>query len=206
MADDVRRDYSAMKVTNFHRRMKLKSIEYKGGKCINCGYKKSAAALVFHHRNPEEKDFTISRKVLKWGRLQPELDKCDLLCSNCHLEEHERLQTLKETDRNRKVREVIPERRSAEVLEVTCLVCKILFKRKDRLDSTPIFCSNLCRGVNQEKTHWPDREQLQEMVLTYPVTVIAKQLGVSDVAVKKRCKKLRITTYGRGYWTKYTQR
>jgi hypothetical protein len=72
------------------RKFKLDCIEYKGGRCINCGYNRCAAALEFHHINPAEKDVEISRmKCTKFSeRTKKELDKCNLLCRNCHAEEH----------------------------------------------------------------------------------------------------------------------
>ena len=68
-------------------------IEYKGGKCERCGYQKCEAALHFHHKDPNEKDFTISEVNLNAGMvtmddLYKEADKCMLLCANCHAEEH----------------------------------------------------------------------------------------------------------------------
>ena len=70
------------------RKIKLKAIEYKGGKCQKCGYNKCAGAMDFHHKNPIEKDFTISSNSGKWENIKKELDKCDLLCKNCHSELH----------------------------------------------------------------------------------------------------------------------
>jgi hypothetical protein len=74
------------------RRLKLKlmAIEYKGGKCSKCGYNKCVDVLHFHHRNPNEKEFSISGKGItrSWEKVKKELDKCDLLCSNCHGELH----------------------------------------------------------------------------------------------------------------------
>lgn len=73
------------------RQLKLDCIAYKGGKCQKCGYNKCQAALDFHHRDPSEKDFPLCQK---YGcrkisdRIKKELDKCDLLCANCHREEH----------------------------------------------------------------------------------------------------------------------
>lgn len=68
---------------------KMIAVEYKGGECVCCGYKKSLSALEFHHLNPEEKDFSFGRKkYLKIEDLKPELDKCILVCSNCHTEIH----------------------------------------------------------------------------------------------------------------------
>jgi len=73
-----------------HRNKKKQwCIEYLGGKCARCGYDKCAAALEFHHRNPEEKEFQFSQyQKASYERLARELEKCELLCSNCHKEEH----------------------------------------------------------------------------------------------------------------------
>lgn len=72
------------------RKVKLMAIEYKGNKCINCGYDKCVDALEFHHRDPNEKDFSLSNKghCRSWKEVRKELDKCDLLCANCHRELH----------------------------------------------------------------------------------------------------------------------
>lgn len=69
---------------------KLKCLEYKGNKCQVCGYCKYSGALEFHHRNPKEKEFGFSKfRSQTFGkRAISELDKCDLLCSNCHREVH----------------------------------------------------------------------------------------------------------------------
>ena len=44
------------------RKRKIEAINYKGGKCIKCGYDKYPGALDFHHLDPYQKDFSISRK------------------------------------------------------------------------------------------------------------------------------------------------
>lgn len=77
--------------------LKIKSLEYKGNKCSLCGYDKCIISLTFHHLDPNEKDFGISRKgyTKPWEEVKKELDKCILLCSNCHAEEHEKLETFK---------------------------------------------------------------------------------------------------------------
>lgn len=71
-------------------RFKEECVGYKGGECIICGYKRCIAALEFHHRDPEEKDFSMRdvSKVIFTKEIKKELDKCDLLCSNCHKEIH----------------------------------------------------------------------------------------------------------------------
>lgn len=63
-------------------------VEYKGGKCSICGYGRCIWALELHHRNPNEKEFIISRLRSFNEKTKKELDKCDLLCANCHREIH----------------------------------------------------------------------------------------------------------------------
>ena len=74
------------------RRHKIKemSVEYKGGECEICGYKKYIGALQFHHLEPDKKDFHISQKghSRSWDKVKVELDKCMLVCANCHSELH----------------------------------------------------------------------------------------------------------------------
>ena len=76
---------------DMRRYIKKWAIEYKGGKCKICGYNKYNGALEFHHLNSDEKDFIIGDRNLptsEWPLIQKELDKCILLCSNCHREVH----------------------------------------------------------------------------------------------------------------------
>jgi DNA-directed RNA polymerase subunit RPC12/RpoP len=73
-----------------HDELRLKAIHYKGARCLKCGYDKCFSAFDFHHRDPSQKEFHPSRGYRKsWPILQAELDKCDLLCANCHREFHE---------------------------------------------------------------------------------------------------------------------
>lgn len=82
----------AQGVTIKRRAIKKALIERHGGKCQKCGYSKCVRALEFHHTDPSEKDFGISKTLTKkFEELVKETDKCVLLCSNCHAEEHERL-------------------------------------------------------------------------------------------------------------------
>lgn len=78
-------------VINWRKRQKITLVDYKGGCCEKCGYNKSIAALQFHHKNPEEKDFTIGGSSYSIDRLKKEADKCMLVCANCHIEIHEEL-------------------------------------------------------------------------------------------------------------------
>jgi DNA-directed RNA polymerase subunit RPC12/RpoP len=69
-------------------------MESRGGaKCSQCGYDRCVAALEYHHRDPNEKDPTWNRG---WSlpKLKKELDKCDILCANCHREVHAEMRLL----------------------------------------------------------------------------------------------------------------
>ena len=74
------------------RRNKVKklAVDYKGGKCSKCGYEKCIAALEFHHVEPQHKDFSISKdgSTRSWEKIKNEIDKCILVCANCHREIH----------------------------------------------------------------------------------------------------------------------
>ena len=76
--------------------VKIKAVEYKGGCCQKCGYDKCISALEFHHLDPNQKDFHISKSghSRSWERVKNELDKCVLLCSNCHKETHEEIEKM----------------------------------------------------------------------------------------------------------------
>jgi hypothetical protein len=70
-------------------------LDYKGNKCEKCGYNKCQSGLTFHHLDPSKKDFNFSEISVRAKSLQDlndniikELDKCSLLCANCHREEH----------------------------------------------------------------------------------------------------------------------
>jgi len=82
-------------VKRYRRKTKEKAVAYKGGKCLLCGYLKCMRALEFHHLDPKEKEIKISDNTTHtWEKLVKELDKCVLLCSNCHVEVHAGIATL----------------------------------------------------------------------------------------------------------------
>ena len=55
--------------------------------CSKCGYKEYACALDFHHLDPKEKDINPALLAYRgWSmeNIKKELDKCIVLCANCH--------------------------------------------------------------------------------------------------------------------------
>ena len=83
-----RREALIKAVAKRRKKLKTLAIEYKGGKCVVCGYKKCVGALELHHVNKNDKKFGIGDKgyTRSWEKIKVELDKCLLLCANCHRE------------------------------------------------------------------------------------------------------------------------
>lgn len=72
-----------------HRRaVKARLVAENGGACALCGYDRSVAALQFHHVDPSQKGFNISRqgRTTSLANARTEAAKCILLCANCHAE------------------------------------------------------------------------------------------------------------------------
>ena len=67
---------------------KIEAIVYKGSKCENCGLKYpdiDSCVFDFHHKKPNEKEFDWRKlRIRSWNSIVLELNKCSLLCSNCH--------------------------------------------------------------------------------------------------------------------------
>ena len=76
------------------RKNGLLIFEYKGGRCFHCGVRERNNLEIYdyHHIDPSTKLYNIGL-ILKGplDRLMTEVDKCLLLCSNCHRKEHVRL-------------------------------------------------------------------------------------------------------------------
>jgi hypothetical protein len=53
--------------------------------CVNCG-EPDPIVLEFDHRDKSDKIENISNLILdsSWTRIEKEIEKCDVLCANCH--------------------------------------------------------------------------------------------------------------------------
>jgi hypothetical protein len=75
----------------FVARRRKRVSEYKVAHgCARCP-ERHPAALGFHHRDPEQKEFDVSTAIsqcLSWARIMKEIEKCIVLCHNCHAKEH----------------------------------------------------------------------------------------------------------------------
>lgn len=79
--------------TQLRRRTnKAKAVEYLGGCCKHCGLTTHHLGVYdFHHVDMKEKEADPGSLLhYSWTKIQKELDKCILLCANCHRIEHEK--------------------------------------------------------------------------------------------------------------------
>ncbi len=91
-----RASYLREAVKKRRKRLREMARAYKGGKCAICGYNLCQRALSFHHINSKEKEFGLSSRGLtrSWKKIKEEIDKCVLLCANCHMEVHDKITQL----------------------------------------------------------------------------------------------------------------
>jgi hypothetical protein len=78
-----------------------------------CGYNTCIEALDFHHINPHEKDMVLHKKDLSIV-VKAELDKCLVLCSNCHREVHAGYRTIEQKKQYKK--QIKEKRKRKELL------------------------------------------------------------------------------------------
>lgn len=174
-------------VQKSQRRKKIHAIEQFGGKCSVCGYDKCINALEFHHteNKKEEPSYIIFR--WSWERALKELEKCILVCANCHREIH-----FQEIDLDYKVHKKV-------FYEKECKYCKKIFSTSIE---TQKFCSKIChlytvkKFDDHKKTRIkippkrPTKEELKDLLDKKTSWVsIGRTYGVSDNAVRKWAKK-----------------
>jgi hypothetical protein len=171
------------------KNVKILAVEYKGGCCSSCGYNKCLSALEFHHLDPNEKDFSLSvtGHTRSWKSVKAELDKCILVCSNCHREIHESLLSpISSLDIPTMILEVQKLKKSEIKKNKICEHCSSAFI----IGTGKKYCSPQCSSLSQRKVkNRPSREELLELAKTTPICEIGRKYGVSDNAIRKWIKK-----------------
>ena len=169
--------------------LKLKAIAYKGGKCVKCGYNKCYASLVFHHRDPKIKEMGWSfLKKRSWGKIIQELDKCDLVCANCHGEIHHDISISVEAEEWLEKKRIKRIQHQVKGTIGECARCCKKFIRT-KWGKKMKYCSKICSTLAQERIKWPGIENLKLLVCETGYVQTGKILGVSPQAIKKRIKR-----------------
>ena len=120
-----RREYLIDKVRKRRRYTKETAVAYKGGRCFICGYKECIDALEFHHLESYKKDFGVAKSgyTRRLTKVLKEVDKCVLVCSNCHREIHAGLLQLPRATVVEKLgefRESYGKKHAKEILSKAC--------------------------------------------------------------------------------------
>jgi len=181
-----RKIYLRWRISESRRALKLKAIEYKGGACSKCGYSKSIRSLVFHHIDPRQKDFTISNpNIRSWEKIKLELDKCELLCSNCHGEVHDALDKINNEKTYENLRKIVPEKK-IDIGSVfkKCSNCEKEIKVYKSAENKRNFCSRKCSDEVIYKSVWDSDEIMIDLI---------KSLSVKEIAL--RYNRSKSTTY-----------
>jgi len=160
-------------VVRIQKRKKFEAVEKFGGKCVLCGYSKCIAALEFHHLENKKEAPSYVIHSWSWERAKVELEKCILVCSNCHREIHS-----SEHDNQNKLEF------KTKILPWIVLKCKNCSNKFESKNNEAMFCSVSCRAFRTRKTVRPSKEELQSLVLNKSILSISKLFGVSDNTIR----------------------
>ena len=154
--------YTRQKERGIKRKLEL--VNYKGGKCEKCGYNKNIAALQFHHINPNEKEIKLDVRRISSTNMETlykEVDKCILLCANCHAETHyEDMELSQVIERLEKINisESKKHKNGLPIKEPKTMFCERCGKEMP-YGRDKRFCSKECRN---NISHYPTLEEINE--------------------------------------------
>ena len=158
---------------------KLEIIELMGGKCSECECD-DIWCLDCHHIDPSTKEHAIGHILgNKLSTIKKELEKCILLCANCHRKKHKDIRQdviLYYENRSNNTKEIQPRKRAYK----------------------PHY---IRRVVNR-----PLKEELEKLVWEKPISHIAKDYNLHPSSVRTWCIQYNIKYPGSGYWPTFKSR
>lgn len=158
---------------------KIYFINYLGGKCENCGYDKNISAFHFHHKDPKLKEFQLDMRQMSnksFDDLEKEINKCSLLCSNCHMELHnpelniEDVNLRLEENNSNKLK---PNKKVKNYCECGKEILSYSKRCKD------------CENKARETSNKPTIEQLKNELENNTLTATSKKYNVSRSTIKR---------------------
>lgn len=197
------------------REFKAMLVKYCGGKCQCCGYNKYDGSLDFHHVDDGDKEFGLTgAQHIAISTVIEELDKCIVVCANCHREIHGKLIACPAINMEYRdsVRDTVTKKKQENnsgyktstkqprtILNANCITVDCIGLVYDKGG----YCRKCAgRKAAKEVGNWPTNDELEILAWKIPTRDIGKQVGVSDKAVEKRMKRLGITKPPRGYWAR----
>lgn len=200
-------DYS--KATGIETKAFIDELKVKIGCCF-CREQNivlPAVCLDFHHLDPTKKDLAVSRLVVlnSKKRLIAEIQKCVIVCSNCHRQIHAGL-LVPDTRHRVVIDDVLGQEKCQRRVRVFDGPRKQSYCKCGAIKKRGSFYCSQCKppstATHPDKIKWPSQDELEKLVWTIPCAALAKQLGVADTAITKKCKKYGISKPPRGYWQK----
>lgn len=159
-------------------------IDMLGGKCAKCGYNKNHSALNFHHIDPKTKKFQIDVRRCnntKMSVLVEEANKCQLLCANCHMEEHHPESNTSLIEKYKEeCKDLIQSSTLNPNYDNKCYCGKEVSKGSTRCS---VCAKRLTRTVDR-----PSKEDLFNLIKSNSFTKVGEMFGVTDNAIRKWCK------------------
>lgn len=171
-------------VKDWRARTKRRIVEAFGGKCCVCGYDKCYDALTFHHLQPDKKELSLASlraSIRSWDYIVKELRKCVMVCANCHTEIH--AEVTKVPGNALRFNEEYANYKEVQLTDP----CPICGKPKALRNIT---CSLACASKKRQKVDWDSIDIIELKNSDMSNVDIGDLLGVSDVSVAKRLKKL----------------
>lgn len=164
--------YGYQKLRGLKRKLHL--IDLRGSCCENCGYNKNLSALDFHHKDPNEKESqldmrNLSNSTMEW--ILEEFEKCEVLCSNCHREEHNKgleIKLVREAVKHLQEKITI----SKPIGRPKCCDCGV------EINYTYKRC-RVCGDIAKQKSNRPNLILLQNELNSNGVTWCSKKYEVS---------------------------
>lgn len=193
-------------VKKSRRTLKERIIYVMGEKCQLCGYDKCQSALELHHIDPSTKDFGISQNAnLAWAKVRHEINKCILVCSNCHREIHEALkEDIILTSSFSEERAIEIDNLIEDLKTHKLKYCKECGKVINSTSEN--YCSD-CFHLSRRTVERPDRNTLKQKIRQNTFVSIGDEYGVTDNTIRKWCKgynlpsrKMDINQYSEEEW------
>ena len=149
-------NYENQKLRGLKR--KYEAVLARGGQCEICGYNHNIAALDFHHLNPSEKEFQLDTRHFAnntLNKLENELNKCILVCANCHREIHYNNLIMSNIP---DIIEAAKTKKSFSNKHEYGSICPVCGKHFPKMKGK-IFCSTECRI---QAKNYPSKEEVEE--------------------------------------------
>lgn len=173
--------YINQKLRGLKRKQEI--VSNLGGKCAICGYQNNLAALEFHHVDPSQKKHPLDLRHfsnMTLEALQQEIDKCILVCANCHREIHN--VDLQMDNLDNVLNQTAKKKTFSNKDEYgrVCPVCGKRFKKS----KGKIYCSKECRESVQY-AGYPTIDEVEQMYDTLKSwTKVAKHFNITKHIVE----------------------